>query len=151
MRAPVVILVGLAIGCAPSWEDPIVSVESFQVRQIGLSGADVDTVLSMYNPNTEPLPFEQVRYEIRIGDSGPVSGTATFDRPLPPLESVSVPSQLRVPAASALSIGRELAAGRRDYHLKGIMTLQYRGRRDVDFEREGELDAFGAPPSTGRP
>ena len=134
-----------APACAPDWLDPTVSVEGVTLGEVSLSGTTAEVSLSVYNPNTEPLPFEQVEYEIRLGDSGPITGTAVFDEPLPPLRSVTIPSTVHVPTRSALSIGGELAQGRTDYRLTGIMTLQYRGRRRVAFEREGDL-ASDAPP-----
>ncbi len=138
----------LFAACAPDWTDPTVSLESFSVAEVNLTGATVELQLSFYNPNAEDLPFEAVEYEIRIGESGPVSGTATFDQPLPALRSVSVPSTMHITAASSVSIVSQLAQGRRDYHLNGIMTVQYYGRRRVAFERDGELGARNdmAPP-----
>jgi len=134
-----------APACAPDWLDPTISVEGVTLGEVSLSGTTAEVSLSVYNPNTEPLPFEHVEYEVRVGDSAPISGTAVFDEPLPALQSVTIPSTIRVPTRSALSIGGELAQGRTNYRLTGIMTLQYRGRRRVAFEREGDVMS-DAPP-----
>ena len=127
------------MACAPNWADPVLNVESIQVTEANLLGATLDVELSAYNPNSDVLPFEEVEYEIRIGNSSPLRGHAVFDVHLAALESTPLHTTIRIPATAAVSIVRELGTGNASYRLNGTMTLVYHGRRDVPFEREGEL------------
>lgn len=125
--------------CAPNWADPVLSVESIQVTDVDLLGATLEVQLSAYNPNSDALPFEEVEYEIRIGDSQPLGGQTVFDVPLAAMDNTPLATTIRIPALAAVSIVRELGAGRASYRIEGTMTLEYRGRRQVPFEREGQL------------
>lgn len=129
----------LLVACAPDWADPVLNVESIQIADANLLGATLDVQLSAYNPNSEPLPFEEVEYEIRIGDSQPIRGHAVFDVPLAAMDATPLSTTIHIPALTAVSVVQELGAGNASYRINGTMTLVYRGRREVAFEREGQL------------
>lgn len=127
------------VACAPNWADPVLSVESIQVADASLLGATLEVQLSAYNPNSDPLPFEEVDYEIRIGNSRPIHGHTDFDVPLAAMNSTPLSTTIHIPALTVVSIAQELGAGNASYKINGTMTLVYRGRREVAFEREGQL------------
>jgi hypothetical protein len=127
------------IACAPDWADPVLNVESIQIADMNLLGATLDVELSAYNPNSDPLPFEEVEYEIRIGNSSPMRGRAVFDVPLAAMDNTPLSTTIHIPATAAISVVQELGEGNASYQITGTMTLVYHGRRRVAFEREGQL------------
>jgi LEA14-like dessication related protein len=49
--------------------DPIVHLRNVKVRSLGLSGGNLDVVLSVYNPNGFRLDATRLTYNLFVGDS----------------------------------------------------------------------------------
>lgn len=66
-------------------------------------------------------------------------GHTNFDVPLAAMDDTPLNTTIHIPALTAVSVVQELGAGNASYRISGTMTLVYRGRREVAFEREGQL------------
>jgi LEA14-like dessication related protein len=71
LRAPMVWCFGLAAmsACGPSLKPPTLQVQSLKKGQVGITGAKLDVVFGVRNPNPEDLHVEKMEYELLVNDS----------------------------------------------------------------------------------
>jgi LEA14-like dessication related protein len=74
MKRLIVMVAALAaVGCASLarqvFQNPIVNLRDVNVRGLGISGGQLDVVLSVYNPNNYRLDATRLTYRLLVGDS----------------------------------------------------------------------------------
>ena len=74
MRKLLVLGAAMALaGCATlarqAFQNPVVNLRDVKVRGLGLSGGQLDVVLSVYNPNEFRLDATRLSYNVFVGDS----------------------------------------------------------------------------------
>jgi LEA14-like dessication related protein len=52
-----------------AFQNPVVNLRNVKVRSLGLSGGNLDVVLSVYNPNGYRLDATRLTYHLFVGDS----------------------------------------------------------------------------------
>ena len=62
-------LAGCATLARQAFQNPIVNLRDVNVRSLGLSGGNLDVVLSVYNPNNYRLDATRLTYQLLVGDS----------------------------------------------------------------------------------
>jgi len=129
-----------ACAACTNFERPTVEITGVSIGDASLSGVDVHVHLDMYNPNTRELPIRTIDFDLKVGDSDPVPGHGELTENLPPEASTPVTVTIRVSPRAALSVGREIAAGRTDYHIDGhVVASSWIGDVEVPFEKSGDL------------
>jgi LEA14-like dessication related protein len=138
----------LLAGCGARWREPVVTPREVRTGTISLAGLDCQVDLDFYNPNPRPLPIRSIDFELTIGDSAPVPGHGDVPAPIPAGATQLVTVDVRISPLAALSVGAQLAGGRRDYRIEGRALVDSAfGEVSVGFDREGQLSDLTAPPS----
>lgn len=117
-----VCLVGMQTGCGsanslkPTFvKDPQITIDAVQRLAVSEAGSQYEIVLTLTNPNEEPLPLTEARYTLVIG--GESYSTATNPNAEVP---VGRPVTIRLPAA--------LAGAGNDFSLSGSIVYQPLGQ-----------------------
>lgn len=121
---------------------PEISVSSLTVYELGLSGARIDVVLSVVNPNEFAVAVDGLQYALTTGGMTLADG---FIQSLPRIEkndrlSLSVPIEL-----DFLSVGRQamrlLEGNTAPYRISGEMHFNVPGggRKALSFSKDGHV------------
>ncbi|HJS47278.1 MAG TPA: LEA type 2 family protein [Gemmatimonadales bacterium] len=136
----------LPSGAAPVIEEPTASLERLVVRPDGASGATLDLVLRVHNPNRFDLRGGWVRFDLVLEDLavGSVDATQPFRLAARASTDLVLPLPLTwatlAPAARTL-----LQGGRADYRVTGRIGIEAGGTRlAVPFTRGGTVSILGA-------
>jgi LEA14-like dessication related protein len=107
------------------FEEPVVSFKELKVNGLGLSGGDLDVVLSVYNPNNFDLSATRLTYRLLV-DSVAV-GTGAIDQRFTVQENDSTTVRLPInfQYAGLGAAGRQLlSSGSVNYRVLGDVTVQ---------------------------
>lgn len=73
VAASALVLAGGA-GCSvlgkSAFQQPVVHLRDVRVRGLGITGGQVDVLLSVYNPNHYRLDATRLSYDVKLGDNG---------------------------------------------------------------------------------
>jgi LEA14-like dessication related protein len=109
-----------------SFEEPVVHLKDVKVRGIGLSGGNLDVVLSVYNPNHFRLDATRLTYTVSMaGDSVKVADGALDSRfTVQDRDSTSVTIPVSFTYAGLGAAGRTLMnTGAVNYRVSGDVTV----------------------------
>lgn len=135
-------------GRLPLMKFPEVTVRRLSVDRIGLTGADLELVLDVRNPNSMPLTLKAMRYDLTVNQSVWATGKI--------LEAVSLEKNgegaVTIPVSlDFLKMGRSVArllqsGSKLDYSLTGDMDVGsdldvFRDDR-LPVDKEGKTDLF---------
>ena len=133
-------------GAAPMIEEPTASLARVVVREAGATGATLDLVLRVHNPNGFELRGGWIRFDLALEDQpvGSVDASQPFRLPARAAADLVLPLRVRwadlAPAVRALPQG-----GRVDYRVTGRIGVEAGGTRlSVPFERGGTVPVLGA-------
>jgi len=118
------------VGCSmlgrASFEEPVVHLRDVKVRGIGLSGGNLDVVLSVYNPNRFRLDATQLTYVVSMaGDSVKIADGALDSRfTVQDRDSTTVTIPVSFTYAGLGAAGRSLMnTGAVNYRVSGDVTV----------------------------
>lgn len=135
----------LLAGTPPVVEEPTASLERVVVREAGLSGATLDLVLRVENPNGFDLRGGWLKFDLALEDQpiGSVDATQPFLLPARAASDLVLP--LRVEWASLAPAARALLrGGRATYRVTGRVGVEAGGTRlAVPFSRGGTVSILG--------
>jgi hypothetical protein len=133
----------LALGCAGFLsppEKPTANVRSVELDEVSLTAVDGSLHADIFNPNGFAVPLAAVGWELEIGGSDAVRGRIDLHENIPAKASAPVEIALHVGTLDALRVARSVAAGVRDYRIRGTFTFSTPvGAIDVTFEHTGML------------
>ena len=116
--------------CSVLWrqafQQPIVNLKNVQVRGLGITGGNLDVVLSVYNPNHYRLDATRLTYRVDLaGDSVTVASGALDSRfTVQETDSTTVTIPVTFTYAGVGAAGRSiLATGAVNYHVLGDVTV----------------------------
>jgi LEA14-like dessication related protein len=130
--APLVLLAGLLTACSAP-EPPTLEPKRAEVKQVALSGLEVELTIEADNPNSIPLVARKVKARVKLDDRvdlGEVSVSTKLK--IPPKESVSLVAPLSLSWTDLGSIAT-LAASKTDIPFTVTGTAEI-GTDDVSFD-----------------
>ncbi|HEY9226492.1 MAG TPA: LEA type 2 family protein [Gemmatimonadaceae bacterium] len=141
----------LAVGCSTlgraAFEQPVVNLKDVKVRGLGLSGGNMDVVLSVYNPNHYTLDASRLTYTVAMaGDSVTVATGALSDKfTVQTKDSTMVTIPVAFTYAGLGAAGRSiLNTGAVNYHVTGEVTVGSPvGSFNVPFSKTGRFTTTG--------
>ncbi len=120
---------GGAIACktvgSATFREPVVRLKEMQLRGIGLTGGEMDVILSVYNPNGFNLDATRLTYNLFVDDSIQFgSGTVNQRFTVQERDSSMVTLPLRFTYAGIGNAGRQLLnTGTLNYRVTGDVTV----------------------------
>lgn len=135
----------LPFGAAPLIEEPTASLERVVVRQAGVSGATLDLVLRVHNPNGFDLRGGWIRFDLALADQPIGSVDATQPFLLPARAATDLVLPLQVTWAGLAPAARTLLQGRRaEYRVTGRIGVEAGGTKlAVPFASGGTVPILG--------
>jgi LEA14-like dessication related protein len=131
------------------FEEPVVTFKEVKLNGIGLTGGDLDVVLSVYNPNGFDLKATQLTYNLLV-DTVPLGQGALTDRfVVPENDSATVRIPINFRFAGLGAAGRQLLqSGAVNYRVNGEVTVDTPiGNFKRPYDRTGKFTAMSGATS----
>ena len=146
------LMVGAALalaGCATlarqAFQNPIVNLQNVNVKGLGLSGGQLDVVLSVYNPNSYRLDATRLTYRLFVGDSvGLANGDIQTQTTVQAGDSTFVTVPVSFTYAGLGAAARQLfSTGSVNYRVTGDVTVgSVVGNFTVPYSATGRFDTL---------
>ena len=153
MRKFLVILTAVATAAAAGacaslgravFEEPVVTFKEVKINGLGLSGGDLDVVLSVYNPNGFDLKATRLTYQLLVDSTA--LGTGAIDELFTVQENDSTTVRLPISFqyAGLGAAGRQLlSSGAVNYRVRGDVTVDTPlGNFTRPYDRTGRYTAL---------
>jgi LEA14-like dessication related protein len=153
MRKFVMILTAAAVTAAAGacasigrsvFEEPVVTFKEVKINGLGLSGGDLDVVLSVYNPNRFNLKATRLTYQLLVDSTA--LGTGALDQlfNVPEKDSALVRLPISFQYAGLGAAGRQLlSSGSLNYRVRGDVTVDTPlGNFTRPYDRTGRYTAL---------
>lgn len=108
-----------------TFKEPVVKLKEMQLRGLGLTGGELDVVLSVYNPNGFRLDATRLTYNLLVDDSVNFGSGAIDQRfTVQEKDSATVTLPLRFTYTGIGNAGRQLLnTGTLNYRVTGDVTV----------------------------
>ena len=146
------LLIGAAVavaGCATLarqvFQNPIVNLRDVNVRGIGVSGGQLDVILSVYNPNSYRLDATKFTYRLFVGDTvGLANGEIQTQTSVQAGDSTLVTVPVSFTYSGLGAAARQLfSTGSVNYRVAGDVTVgSVAGNFTVPFSATGRFDTL---------
>jgi LEA14-like dessication related protein len=146
------LLIGVAIaaaGCASLarqvFQNPVVNLRDVNVRGLGVSGGQLDVVLSVYNPNNYRLDATKFTYRLFVGDTvGLANGEIQTQTTVQAGDSTMVTVPVSFTYSGLGAAARQLfSTGSVNYRVMGDVTVgSVAGNFTVPFSATGRFDTL---------
>jgi LEA14-like dessication related protein len=144
----VVSLVTIA-GCSAlgrqAFQNPVVNLRNVKVRSLGLSGGNLDVVLSVYNPNGYRLDATRLTYNLMVADSVSLATGALDTRTTVQAADstlVTVPVAFTYSGLSS-AVNQIFQTGAVNYRVAGDVTVgSVVGNFTVPYSSTGRFDTM---------
>jgi LEA14-like dessication related protein len=131
------------------FDEPVVTFKEVKLNGIGLTGGDLDVVLSVYNPNKFDLKATQLTYQLLV-DTLPLGQGQLADRfVVPEKDSSTVRIPISFSYAGLGAAGRQLLqSGAVNYRVRGDVTVDTPiGNFKRPYDRTGKFTALSGATS----
>jgi LEA14-like dessication related protein len=131
------------------FDEPVVTFKEVKLNGIGLTGGDLDVVLSVYNPNKFDLKATQLTYQLLV-DTLPLGQGALAERFIvPEKDSSTVRIPISFSYAGLGAAGRQLLqSGAVNYRVRGDVTVDTPlGNFKRPYDRTGKFTALSGATS----
>jgi len=131
------------------FDEPVVTFKEVKLNGIGLTGGDLDVVLSVYNPNKFDLKATRLTYRLMV-DTLPLGQGALTERFVVPEKDSSM---VRIPISFSYAglgaAGRQLLqSGAVNYRVRGDVTVDTPvGNFKRPYDRTGKFTALSGATS----
>jgi len=134
------------------FEEPVVSFREVKLNGIGLTGGDLDVVLSVYNPNGFDLKATRLTYELLVDSTALGTGALTELFTVQDKDSTTVRLPINFQFAGLGAAGRQLlSTGAVNYRVRGDVTVDTPlGNFTRPYDRTGRYTALRGSTSTSR-
>lgn len=138
-----------AAGCAMlgkgSFKEPVVTLREVTVTGLGLSGGNVDVVLSVYNPNGFALDAVKMTYKVDVDSIALGDGALDSRFVVPKNDSSIVRLPVRFTYAGLGAAGRGLMqSGALNYRVRGDFTVATPiGNFTRPYDQRGRYSTMG--------
>ena len=126
------------------FEEPVVTFKEVKINGLGLSGGDLDVVLSVYNPNGFNLTATRLTYQLMVDSTA--LGTGALDQlfTVPEKDSAIVRLPISFQYAGLGAAGRQLlSSGSLNYRVRGDVTVDTPlGNFTRPYDRTGRYTAL---------
>lgn len=126
------------------FQEPVVSFKEVKINGLGLSGGDLDVVLSVYNPNGFNLKATRLTYQLLVDSTA--LGTGALDQlfNVPEKDSALVRLPISFQYAGLGAAGRQLLqSGSLNYRVRGDVTVDTPlGNFTRPYDRTGRYTAL---------
>ena len=123
-----------------SMEKPTAEVRDVSLTNAGFTGLTGKLQLDVTNPNGFGVPLSNVEWQLSVGATPAVSGTAQLQANIPARGVAPVTTTLTIDARDAIAVGSALASGVRTYQLDAKLTFSTQiGPLTVELHHEGTL------------
>lgn len=136
-------------GCATlarqAFQNPVVNLQNVNVRGLGLSGGQLDVVLSVYNPNNFRLDATRLTYRVFVGDSvGLADGDVQTQTTVQAGDSTIVTLPVSFTYSGLGAAARQLfSTGSVNYRVTGDVTVgSVVGNFTVPYSATGRFDTL---------
>ncbi len=129
-----------------TFKEPVVKLKEMQLRGLGLTGGEMDIVLSVYNPNGFRLDATRLTYNLLVDDSVNFGSGAVDQRfTVQEKDSATVTLPLRFTYAGIGNAGRQLLnTGTLNYRVMGDVTVGTRlGNFTRPYDQRGRYTMTG--------
>lgn len=145
--APALVAVSLA-GCSMfmhSMEKPTAEVRNVSLSSAGFTGVTGQLQMDVTNPNGFGVPLSGVEWQLSIGGSRAVTGSAQLQANIPARGVAPVTTTLTIDARDAITVGSLIASGTRTYQLDAKLTFSTNfGPLAVEVHHQGTLGDGGS-------
>jgi len=141
----------VAAGCSAlgkqAFQQPVVNLRDVKVRGLGLTGGNLDVMLSVYNPNHFRLDATRLTYRVALAGDSVTLATGALDSRFTVQETdsqvVTIPVTFTYAGIGAA--GRSiLATGAVDYHVLGDVTVgSVVGNFTIPYSSHGRFTTTG--------
>lgn len=122
--AVVAVLAGCASIGRAAFRQPVVSFKDLRVEGAGLTGATLDVVLGVFNPNGYRLDASKLTYRLLIGETQLAQGAASSPINVRANDSTTVTLPISLDYAALRAAGKQLTArGSVNYRVLGDLTV----------------------------
>jgi LEA14-like dessication related protein len=140
--APVLAAIALT-GCSMfmhSMEKPSAEVRNVSLTNAGFTGVTGQLEMDVTNPNGFGVPLSGVDWQLSIGGSRAVTGSAQLQANIPARGVAPVTTTLTIDARDAIQVGSLIASGTRTYQLDAKLTFSTNfGPLTVELHHQGTL------------
>ena len=127
-----------------SIEKPSAKVRGVTMGSAGLGGVSGELALDVTNPNSFGVPLSGIDWQLSIGGTRAVTGSAQLSETIPARGVAPVKTTLSIGTSDAIAVGSVLARGARDYQIDVRLHFSTTvGPIDVDVRQTGQLGADG--------
>lgn len=135
-----------ALGRA-AFQQPVVTLKSVRVRGLGITGGNLDVLLSVYNPNGYRLDATRLNYRLNMAGDSMTVATGTLDSrfTVQDHDSTTVTIPVTFTYAGLGAAGRSIMnTGAVNYHVLGDVSVGTPvGSYTVPFSSTGRFTATG--------
>lgn len=146
-----VVGVGAGVGCATlarqAFQEPVVSLREVRIAGLGLTGGNVDVLLSVYNPNQFRLDATRLSYRVDLTDDIRLASGALDTRfAVQERDSTIVRIPISFTYAGIGEAGRQLlGTGAVNYRVAGDVNVATPvGNFTVPYSSTGRFSALGS-------
>jgi LEA14-like dessication related protein len=129
-----------------AFEQPVVNLKDVKIRGVGLTGGNLDVVLSVYNPNHYRLDATRLTYNVTLGDNVSLAtGTVDSRFTVQDRDSTTVPIPVTFTYSGIGEAGRQLLQlGAVNYRVQGDVTVgTIVGNFTVPYSSTGRFTTTG--------
>jgi len=140
----ILILLALLLpACAtPKLVAPELQAAGLALQSVGLFQQEFLVTLRVYNPNTVPLPIENIRYQLDLGGTRFAEGETAVAFTIPSHESRDFDVRLRTDLLSNLQTLNDWLSGSTralEYRLAGEVSVDLPFVRPMPFSQSGSI------------
>jgi LEA14-like dessication related protein len=134
------------------FEEPVVTFREVKINGIGLTGGDLDVVLSVYNPNGFDLKATRLTYELLVDSTALGTGAINELFTVQENDSTTVRLPINFQFSGLGAAGRQLlSTGAVNYRVRGDVTVDTPlGNFTRPYDRTGRYTALRGSTSTTR-
>lgn len=128
-----------------SMEKPTAEVRDVSLTNAGFTGVTGQLQLDVTNPNGFGVPLSNVDWQLSVGSTRAVTGSAQLQANIPARGVAPVTTTLTIDARDAVAVGSALASGARTYQLDAKLTFSTNfGPLTVEVHHQGTLASGGS-------
>lgn len=133
-----------AVGCAPKFERPILTVSSVELQSGNLFHQSFLVKFQVQNPNDRQLPVQGLHADLDVGGQRIASGASNRAFVVPPMGQSEFDMTITANVAAALLQLANQHADTIDYELSGSANLDLPFLREVPFHQAGSFSLKGS-------
>ena len=128
-----------------AFQNPVVSLKDVQLKGLGVTGGNVDVVLSVYNPNGYRLDASRLTYQVKVDSTALGTGTIDSRFTVQDKDSTTVRIPVQFSYSGLGAAGRSIwNTGAVNYVVTGDLTVgTVVGNFTIPYSQTGRFSTMG--------